>query len=224
MQEESEEYIYCSINNYHDKSMRSILDIKKEATKLINKYSKINIKEDEIEKYNSSFINISLKNKEADIVYKLKNKNIFFLIEHQTKIDYSMPFRILEYEMEIIRSTMSEINVYKKDSKIPLIIPIILYTGKRKWNAQTYIKDIQEKIEGYEEIELGRFNVIDINDYSKKELLKEESIYSKIMLAEKSKNKRDLVRNIEISYKEINKKSNNKIQEVKKICWLYMIQ
>lgn len=63
---------------------------------------------EEIEKYNSSFINKTFQNKEADIVYKLKDKNIFFLIEHQSKIDYSMPFRLLEYEVAIIRSAIDK--------------------------------------------------------------------------------------------------------------------
>ena len=191
--------------------MRSILDLPKEAVKLINKYLKINIKEIELEKYNSSFITINLKNREADIIYKLKEKNIFFLIEHQTKIDYSMPFRILEYQIEIIRSAINGNNINKKEYKIPLIIPIVLYTGKTKWNVETYIQNIQETLSEYKGIELGKFHLVDINDYSNDELLKEDTIFTKIMLAEKAKNKLDLLNIIKLSYNEINKKNNSKI-------------
>lgn len=52
------------------------------------------ISENEIEKYTSSYITEELKNSESDVVYKLKNENVFFLIEHQPRIDYSMPYRM----------------------------------------------------------------------------------------------------------------------------------
>ena len=52
-----------------------VLDQKEEAVKFINKTLKLNIKKEEIEKYNSSFISKTFQNKEADIVYKIKDKN-----------------------------------------------------------------------------------------------------------------------------------------------------
>ena len=108
-----EEYQY--INNSHDKIFRKILDNKEEAEKIINRVLKKEflISADNIEKYNSSYISDKLRNSEADVVYKLKNKDIFFLIEHQTKIDYSMPYRILKYEVEIIESVLID-NKYRK--------------------------------------------------------------------------------------------------------------
>ena len=72
---------------------------KENAVLIINKATNAKIKIEDIEKYKSSFINKLFQNREADTVYKMKDKNIFFLIEHQTKIDYSMTFRILEYQV-----------------------------------------------------------------------------------------------------------------------------
>ena len=46
------------------------------------------------------------KYKQVDIVYKIKGEEIYFLVEHQTKVDYSMPYRILKYEVEIIESVI----------------------------------------------------------------------------------------------------------------------
>ena len=43
---------------------------------------------------NKEKINKMLK-KCADIVYKIKNKNAFILIEHQSSVDIKMPYRIL---------------------------------------------------------------------------------------------------------------------------------
>ena len=90
-----------------DEKENAVAIIQKALEKMHNKNSKvkpeqINVKN--IEKYNSSFINKIYQNKEADIVYKLKNREIFFLIEHQSKVDYSMPKRILEYQVLIMNS------------------------------------------------------------------------------------------------------------------------
>ena len=115
---------------------------------LINQAIKTKLKAEEIEKYTSSFVNKIFENREADIVYKYKNKNIFFLIEHQTKIDYSMQYRILEYEIEIMKSAIDIRKVKNKEYKLPLVIPIVLYTGKKKWDAKRYLEESQETLDG----------------------------------------------------------------------------
>ena len=71
-----------------------------------------------------------MQNEEADVVYKLKGKNEFFLIEHQSKVDYRMPFRILKYEMAII------------ESAIESDISILLYIGNQIKEDREYLKDI----------------------------------------------------------------------------------
>ena len=79
----------------------------------------------------------------------------------------------------------------------------MLYTGKEKWTAKNYIKEIQErlyaetKIRKRGEIELGTlgyYALVDVNNYTKEELLEEEGILSKIMLIEKERSTKDLVR------------------------------
>lgn len=173
-----------------------VLDQKEEAVKFINKTLKLNIKKEEIEKYNSSFISKTFQNKEADIVYKIKDKNIFFLIEHQSKIDYSMPFRLLEYEVAIIRSAIDKSKIKNKSYKIPLVMPIVLYTGKQKWNANKYLERSQEKIQGLN-IKIGNYSLVDINNYTEKELLEDNTFISKMMLIEKSKNTEEIAETLE---------------------------
>ena len=63
-------------------------------------------------------------------------------------------------------------NLDKKTTKIPKVISIVLYTGKRKWNAKNYINEIQERFEEFEESEFSKYNVIDINNIPEEKLLK----------------------------------------------------
>lgn len=207
------------VNHEHDKIFRRILGNKKEATKFINNALKIKvpIREEQIEKYNSSFVTLELRNQESDIIYKMKEKNIFFLIEHQTKINYTMPLRILEYECEIIKSSINKEQLGKKDYKFPVVITIVLYTGEAKWNVKNYIRDVQEELEGYENLEFAKYNIVDVNDYTEDELLQEESFLSKAMLIEKARYSGNLAVDLEKIVKEVNKKENVYTKEQKEL-------
>lgn len=212
------EYKLLDINNTHDKICRKALDKKKDATKIINRVlsKEDRIQENEIQKYNSSFISNELKNSESDIVYKLNNENVFFLIEHQTKVDYLMPYRILKYELEIIESVLIDQKYINKEYKFPEIIAIVLYTGKQKWNAKLDLRTAQYKWRKYEGQELSKYNVLDINAIEEKELLKENSIISKIMLIEKSKTEKEFCENLNKIYKKINQQNKVYSEEDKK--------
>ena len=187
---------YYVVNHQHDKIFRTVLDRKSDAIALINKALNTQLEVQDIEKYNSSFINKVFQNREADIVYKIKDRSIFILIEHQTKVDYLMPYRILEYEVAIMQSAIDLDKIKNKESKIPLVIPIVLYTGNKKWNAKKYLEENQEKIEGIEN-GLGNYNLIDINEMTEKELLEDNSFISKMILIEKSKNTENIVEILE---------------------------
>ena len=184
------------MTNKHDKIFRTILDKKEEAVALINQAIKTKLKPEEIEKYTSSFVNKVFQNREADIVYKYKDKNIFFLIEHQTKIDYTMPYRILEYEIAIMKSAVDIRNIKSKEYKLPLVVPIVLYTGKKKWDAKRYLEESQETLDGLK-IKAGNYNLVDINDFTKEELLQGKTLPSTMMLLEKSESTEESIEMLE---------------------------
>jgi predicted transposase/invertase (TIGR01784 family) len=192
VREDGEKY-ELKINNEHDKVFRTILDDKKEAISFINKVLDLTLEENEIEKYKENYVTENLINKETDIVYKIKNRNVFILIEHQTKIDYSMPYRIMRYQYEIITSAIDIKKLKQKLYKIPIVIPIVLYTGRKKWDATKYIKESQESFYGYEGQELGKYKLVDVNDYTEEELLKERTFLSKAMLIESKSNTENIV-------------------------------
>ena len=192
IREETEKYY---INQKHDKMFKEILSDKKETVEFINSFLHLNLIEDDIEKYEKEFRTSEFNNIEADIVYKIKNKNAFILIEHQSSVDIKMPYRILRYKCAIIESAIDKKRFKEQGYKIPTVIPIVLYTGKRKWKKLS-INDIEEIIEGYQENWL-EYTLIDANKFSKEKLLEDNLIISKAMLIEKSKNKEELYKNIE---------------------------
>ena len=178
-------------NQKHDKIFKEILDNKKEGVKLLNKYFDLKIEEKDIEKYTRKFVLPELENRESDVIYKLKNEQIFFLIEHQTKVDYSMPFRMLEYIVEIMRSAVSREKMQNKSEKLPIVVPIVIYTGKENWKVPRLL---QERQAYYSKTNLEfKYNLVDGSKISKEELMKENSILSKAILLEKLDNPEEIL-------------------------------
>ena len=186
------------INNEHDKMFRIALSNKKDACKFIK--SIINFKteltENDLKLYKTNFVTSQFKNREADVIYKIKDKNIFILIEHQTKVDYSMPYRILEYQFEIMRNNVQHGKLNKKDTIYPAIIPIVLYAGKEKWNTKNSIRQLQDN-DLVDLKELSSFYLVDVNKYKKEELLNNDILISKLMLLESAKTNEELAKYLE---------------------------
>ena len=211
LKEDTEEYDKeIHINKKHDKLFKEILSDKREAIKFINYYLNLNLVEDEIEKYEKEFRTGKFNNIEADIVYKIKDKNVFILIEHQSSVDLKMAYRIRCYKNAIIEESVDKKKLKEKNYKIPKVIAIVLYTGRREWQ-NLLISDIEEKIEEYIEPE-NEYTLVDSNKFSKEELLEDTLMTSKAMLIEKSKNTEELYQNLEDVIK--NQKEKNALNNI----------
>ena len=178
---------YDKINHPHDKTVRLMLSNSQEAANLINLALKTDfVKANQIEQYKSSFVTKAYKNRESDIVYKdLKNKGIYYLIEHQSKQDKMMAVRITEYSLEIIRSALDLMKKEKRE-EFPTVIPIVLYTGKGKWKIPKSLEDVQVKLADINLPSIGSYKLIDINTYSDDDLIKAKGALPKMLLMEKS--------------------------------------
>ena len=194
----SEDYQYeQKISHPHDKIFKEILEDKKEVVKFLNEVlqlenSKHLLKPSDIEKYNREFITENFSRVESDVIYKKINQNIFFLIEQQSTIDYAMPYRILKYNIAIMESAIDLNKLKQKNYKLPTIFSFVIYTGNKPWNATNYLREKQEKLFGCQINSFANFQVIDVNRYTKEELLQKESLLAKIMLLEKAQNYEEL--------------------------------
>ena len=85
------------IDKKHDKMFRKILEKKEEMADLINNFLKIKekIKPENLIQCHTDFITNKYQERHSDIVYKLKDKPIYFLVEHQSTVDKEMPERIM---------------------------------------------------------------------------------------------------------------------------------
>ena len=184
-----------STNQKHDKTFRGILKNKKEMSQFLKQFIELEVSEENLVIYNSSFINKHYERRESDIIYKFKAREIYYLIEHQTKVDKTMPHRILEYCMELMREI--EENKSNKYETNALIIPIVIYTGTQKWTVATNFSDTQKVEEKYKKYTIKlQYQLVDIKEYKKEKLMKMDTKISSMMVLEKCRNSEELKRTI----------------------------
>ena len=128
-------------------------------------------------------------------------------MEHKTKVDKKMPIRILRYELEIIRSRMDENNKLE----FPIIIPIVLYTGKQRWNVNINYPSYNLELAKYRGLKKVEYNLVDINNYTIEELFKENRILTKIMILEKTNKYIEIIKNVD---KIVNKVYDSKLYTI----------
>ena len=203
--EESEEYNFgdideeVEIHNEHDKLYKAILTRPKEMEYVIRKVTKI--QEDlDIIPVRNELITLDFRGKQADIIYKLRDKEVYFLLEHQSTQDEDMSYRVLEYETQIMNNSFT-MHEFKQRFKAK-VITIVLFTGIGGWKGAKSIVEIQERF-GYKINAtanydgIGEYNVLDINKCIKEELLKDDTLLSKTMLLEKVRHEDELIEVLE---------------------------
>ena len=131
-----------------------------------------------------------------------------------------MPKRILDYEIEIMKTAENHNVILKKDAEMPIIIPIVIYTGKMKWNVSGYIKDCRKKLSRLESFRLGNYYIIDNNIYTDEELLEDKFFISKLMLLERMKTTEELYINLKnVIIKETNEKNIKLLENIIKFIY-----
>lgn len=180
----------------YDKSFKQALSEPREMSNFLKEFINLEINENQIEKYKTEYITKNYKIKESDMIYKNKKEEIYYIMEQQTRVDKNMIYRMINYCMELMRDRVenSKVEIY------PTIVPIVLYTGRRKWTAEKEFssKQLYSK-EKYQEYKIDfKYKLVDINKYSKEELLMKQMHIANMMLIEKSENKEETIENIKM--------------------------
>jgi len=131
-------------NQKHDAGYKKVLSNKENFLRFIERYVHepwtADISRDDVELVNKSFVTDEYRLLDSDVIYKLKIGNsdvyFYFLIELQSRVDFTMPFRLLKYMValldEIFKNTPEDVRT-RKGFKLPAVVPIILYNGDDNW-------------------------------------------------------------------------------------------
>jgi len=126
-------------------------------------FSSIKLKKD-------SYISDNLREKIVDLLFQANFNNvigyIYLLIEHQSQPEKFMPFRILKYMMAIMEDHLHS----TKDSTLPIIYPMIFYSGDRSYNYSTDLFDLFSDRNLAREILYQPYQLINIHQIPHKQL------------------------------------------------------
>ena len=139
--EEEEKYNLGTIKQKKNKEsiyiklIKRVLRNKREVANFVNEY--IGMEEKifgkDLEKYDNNFVLERFKSRENDIMYKLKNKDVYLVIRYQDKVDNNIAYEMLNTCVDIIYTwNLSE--RMKENTEYPVVIPIVLncYRSGRK--------------------------------------------------------------------------------------------
>ncbi|MGL5576104.1 MAG: Rpn family recombination-promoting nuclease/putative transposase [Sarcina sp.] len=194
------EKVKKELHHIHDKSYKDLYSKKEIAIDLFKNFVKKeftkDLKIEDLELVNKSYIASDYEESESDIVYKVKigdTEAIFYiLLEFQSRIDNTMPLRLLFYMCEILREYAKNANHKKSDKniKIPAVIPIVLYNGKEVWNVPNEFRKMFYSEEKFHSGVLNfTYDIFDINNgFTKEDLLKRKAVTSAIFLLDQKIN------------------------------------
>ena len=147
------------VHQKHDKGYKHILSHKQQFLHFLKTYIEADwvndIDENDLDLIDKTFIDADFRQKESDVIYKLKFKGreiIFYvLLELQSSVDFTMPFRLLRYITALLkrefRSTAKNVRE-AKGYRLPAVVPIVLYNGADNWTA---VRRFKEDVNGYEQ-------------------------------------------------------------------------
>jgi predicted transposase/invertase (TIGR01784 family) len=162
------------------------------------------IDESRLELIDRSFVTKDFRDKETDIIYKAEiggtDVIFYILLELQSKVDFTMPFRLLVYMVELLRrlfaSTDKKVRE-TKDFRLPVIVPIVLYNGASEWSC---VKSFREYLAGYglfvPNVLDFEYILIDVNRTDETELLKIPTLVNLVMLADRKDKPDNMMRRL----------------------------
>lgn len=163
------------VSNAHDNFFRTAMANKKVAKDFLKAHLPEDIRRvidlDNLNFQPRSHIDDIRKETIVDILYKTKIADregyVYLLLEHQSRPDELMPFRILKYICNIISQDLEQ----TRKKTIPLIYPMVIYHAERPYPYSTDIRDLvdapKELVDRYF---LKPFHLIDLAKIDDQEL------------------------------------------------------
>ena len=88
-----------------------------------------------------SFVKQSLHQAHSDLLFSIQMEGspcfLYMLFEHQTTVDEMMPFRLLNYIIEIMRS-----HVEIHGLPLPPVLPMVFHQGPERWTPSPCFEDM----------------------------------------------------------------------------------
>lgn len=151
-------FFHILIEHFPDRSIRWLLQDKNNVRGLVEILASELvplIDFSQLAPLNRSFISDTLREQESDLVFSVPFRSaaqtddllIYILIEHQSTVDVTMGFRVLCYMTQLWQAQRREWeseNIPKSQWRLRSVLPIVFYTGARRWHTPLSLTSIMD--------------------------------------------------------------------------------
>ena len=184
----------------HDRGFKSLLSSKKIFLQMLRSFVRQSwvdaLSEEHLIRVDKSFVTANFREKESDLVFKaelpLQTESAalfyFVLLELQSAVNHLMPFRILDYQCELLRDAVKNagIEAHRKSYRLPVVIPIVLYNGKEPWTVPLRYRDKTTRVPDAEGLLDFSYILIDVHRFDKTRLLEQGNLVGGVFALEQA--------------------------------------
>jgi predicted transposase/invertase (TIGR01784 family) len=208
------------VEHEHDKGYKGLFSKKRNFLHFLKKYIQAdwvnNIDENDLVLIDKSFIEADYKDKESDVIYKVKFKDseiIFYvLLELQSTVNQTMPFRLLKYMTELMKREFEDTPKNEREAinyRLPAVVPIILYNGADNWSA---VRSFKEYLQGHEQfgeyVINFRYLLFDLNRMTDETILSTHQLLDMVFALDKKTSRKDMERILNITAEHLQRMSD----------------
>ncbi len=153
---------------------------------------------DSLEKVSESFVSDDLRSRHNDVIWRVRWRQrwvyLYLMLEFQSSVDYYMAVRLLSY-IGLLYQDLIRRGEVAKDKTLPLVLPIVLYNGRRRWRAPTALRQLfgwmPEAFSRY--VPLYRFVLLDQGRLTEGDFPEERNVVAAVFRMEQSSTPEDLL-------------------------------
>jgi predicted transposase/invertase (TIGR01784 family) len=155
-----------------------------------------------LERINASFVSDRHRNREGDMIWKLRFRDgrplyVYLLVEFQSEVQKFMAVRLMAY-VGLLYQDLIRQGGLTPDGKLPLVVPIVLYNGEERWWAPRQLAELIEEADPEADVFRPRLEywLIDEGSYPLADLEARRNLAAVLFWLEKAPEPEDVQRGI----------------------------
>lgn len=155
----------------------------------------IGLSPEQISICNKEYVLEDYQKRSADLVYRINLKEqilyVYLIMELQSKVDFTMPFRLLTLMFGLLLKIFLETPVAereRKDFRLPAVIPILFYNGNHRWSAETEFRKYMSGAGYFGEYSLNfKYYLVDLSQIKNDDILNTNKLIDNILALDKNR-------------------------------------
>ncbi|MBF0310486.1 MAG: Rpn family recombination-promoting nuclease/putative transposase [Magnetococcales bacterium] len=143
-----------------------------------------------LEKVSGSFVGDEFRDREEDCIWRVGLGEtwlyIYILLEFQSTVDDFMPVRVGDYGFSLFQDLRRANRL--PDKKLPPILPVVIYTGKKRWNAPLEVNEMIAIVPGLEPWQpRQRYLLVEVGTLAESQLQRMRNLAAVLFRLERSR-------------------------------------